>query len=143
MADYRERYAGIRAVGADVAAVSVDHPEKSAVVRRQLQLPFEILCDTDRRVVRDWEIYNPKEKGGIARPATFVLDPGRVVRFASVDEVTKRVSASEIAGHLRHARTAAPSRKSLFPHPGHWVRAIRNGIRLGVKSFWPNRDRET
>lgn len=137
MADYREHYAEIRAAGADVAAVSVDPPEKSAVVRSQLQLPFEILCDTDRRVVRGWDIYNAKEKGGIAKPATFILDPGRMVRFASIDGVAKRVPASEIAAYLRDARTAAPSRKSYFPRPGHWVRAIRNGFRLGMKSLGP------
>lgn len=134
MADYREQYAGIRAAGADVAAVSVDPPGKSAVVRRQLQLPFEILCDTDRRVVRDWDIYNLKEKGGIARPATFILDLGCVVRFASVDEVAKRIPASETADYLRHARMAAPSPKSQFPHPSDFIRAIRNGLRLGVKT---------
>jgi peroxiredoxin len=139
LADYRERYAEIRAAGADVAAVSVDPPEKSAVVRRQLQLPFEILCDTDRRVIQDWDIYNPKEKGGIAKPATFILDPGRVVRFASVDEVAKRVPASEITDYLRNARMAAPSRKSQFPHLGDFIRAIRNGLRLGAKSSGPNR----
>lgn len=118
-----------------MAAISVDSPEKSAAVRRQLYLPFEILCDTGRSVVQDWDIYNPKEKGGIAKPATFILDPGRVVRFASVDEVAKRVLASEIADYLRHARTAAPRRKSQFPHLGDFMRAIRNGLRLGAKSL--------
>jgi hypothetical protein len=57
----------------------VDAPEKSEAVRQQLRLPFPILSDRERRVVQEWDIYNPKEKGGIARPAVFILAPDRTV----------------------------------------------------------------
>src|SRR5260370_67525 len=54
LADYRERYLEIRSAGADVVAVSVDAPDKSEALRVRLSLPFAILCDTERRVVREW-----------------------------------------------------------------------------------------
>ena len=134
MADYRGRYEDIRASGANFAAVSVDPPEKSEAVRRELRLPFSILCDTNRRVVQDWDIYNAREKGGIAKPAVFILDPGRLVRFASVDTVASRVPTSEITALLRNVRENSPSRQFVFPRLRDFFHAIRNMIRFGLKS---------
>ena len=84
-------------------AVCVDPPIKSEAVRRELRLPFPILCDTQRRVIKDWGIYNPKEKGGIAKPAVFVIDRDRTVQYAKVDDVATRVPASEIVRILSGA----------------------------------------
>lgn len=134
MADYRDHYEEIRASGANVFAVSVDPAEKSAALRRELRLPFGILCDTNRRVVQDWDIYNAREKGGIAKPAVFIIDAGRLLLFASVDTVVSRVPASEIAAFLRQTRKDAPSRKFTFPRLRDFSRAIRNMIRFGIKS---------
>jgi peroxiredoxin len=99
LADYREHYPEIRSAGACLAAVSVDLRESSEALRTQLSLPFPILCDTERRVVKDWDIYNSGERGGIAKPAVFVIDPDQVVRYSSVDSVATRVPAVEIV-HL-------------------------------------------
>jgi len=127
LADYRDRYGEIRASGADLAAVSVDPPEASEAVRRDLRLPFMILCDTARRVVREWGIYNPNERGGIAKPAMFIIDPGRAVRYASVDGVSSRTPASEIVRLLRTtAETPSARRKQYIPTPADFFRAIRN-----------------
>lgn len=134
MADYRDHYQEIRASGANFVAVSVDPPDKSEAVRRELRLPFGILCDTNRRVVQEWDIYNAQEKGGIAKPAVFILDPGRLVRFASVDTVASRVPASEITALLRNVRENSPSRRFVFPRPRDFFHAIRNMIRFGLKS---------
>jgi len=134
LAEYADHHDELRAVGANIVAVSVDPPEKSEAVRRALHLPFAILCDTSRRVVQDWDIYNAKEKGGIAKPAVFILDPGRVVRFASVDSVAVRVPAAEIAAFVRNARKDAPAPKFQFPHVRNFFDATRSSIRLGIKS---------
>ena len=91
MADYREHYAEIQAAGASVAAVPVDAAGASEALRVHLALPFPILCDTERRVVRDWGVYNSRERGGIAKPAVFLIDTGQVIRYAAVDTVVKRV----------------------------------------------------
>jgi peroxiredoxin len=129
LADYRECYPEIRSTGASVAAVSVDAPEKSEALRVQLSLPFPILCDTERRVVKDWGIYNAEEKGGIAKPAVFIIDPGRRVRYAAVDAVVRRVPAAEIVSVLQSAAEGQPvRRKAYFPLFSDWKRAIRNII---------------
>ena len=108
-------------------AVSVDSCESSEALRTQLLLPFPILCDTERRVVKDWDIYNSRERGGIAKPAVFVIDPNQVVRYASVDSVATRVPAVEIVHWLQSAANAQPIRRRVhIPKLSEWIRAIRN-----------------
>lgn len=111
-------------------AVSVDGPEKSEALRVHLSLPFPILCDTGRRVVRDWGIYNSREKGGIAKPAVFIIDLSRMVRYASVDSVVRRVPAAVIVSLLPNAANAQPlGRRVYVPLLSEWISAIRNSIR--------------
>lgn len=125
--DYREHYQEIRATGASVVAVSVDAPDKSEVLRRELRLPFPILCDMERRVIREWDIYNPRERGGIAKPAVFVVGRDRTVRYGSVDAVATRVPASEIVRILQAVAEGRPVRRKVYiPRLGDWLRAIRN-----------------
>jgi peroxiredoxin len=134
LAEYRDLYSSFRAAGANLIAVSVDAPEKSEAVRRELQLPFVILSDAQRRVVRKWDIYNPREKGGIAKPAVFILAPDRIVRFASVDTVASRVPAAEILHRLsENAPGADAARKRIIPCPATFLRAIRNALRMGAE----------
>ncbi len=134
MAEYRDLYSSLRAAGANIVAASVDAPEKSESVRRELRLPFPILSDCHRRVVREWDIYNPREKGGIAKPAVFILAPELRVRFASVDQVASRVPAAEILRCLSAQDYGfGANRKALIPGLITLFRAIRNGIRMGAE----------
>jgi peroxiredoxin len=136
LADYREHETAIRSAGATLAAISVDSPEKSQAVRDELKLDFPILSDTHRRVVREWGVYNAREKGGIAKPAVFILDPGRVVRYVSVDEVASRVPATEIARILSgHDAAPAPHRRAVVPRPGNFFRAVSNSIHFGMRQL--------
>jgi peroxiredoxin len=129
LADYRDHYLEIRSAGAGVVAVSVDAPDKSEALRVHLFLPFAILCDTERRVVREWGIYNSRGKGGIAKPAVFIIDPSQVVSYASVDAVAIRVPAAEIVSLLQSAAQAQPVRRRVHvPLFSDWVRAIRNSL---------------
>lgn len=134
MTEYQQHYATIRAAGAELAALSVDGPEKSQSVREQLGLFFPILCDTERMVVRQWGVYNGREKGGIAKPAVFIVDPGRAVRCVSVDDVASRVPASEIVRALSEGgRISSPPRRAVIPRPGNFFSATRTSIRFGVR----------
>ena len=128
MADYRDHNEAIRAAGASIAAVSVDPPHKSEVVRRELRLPFPILCDTEQRVIQNWDIHNPSEKGGIAKPAVFVIDRDRTVRYSRVDNVTTRVPPSEIV-RILGAEEQPVRRKIYIPRPSDFLRAIRSKTR--------------
>ena len=56
--------------------------------------------------MRHWNSYNPREKRGIAKPAVFIIDQDRVVRYSAVDTVMKRVGAAHIVGLLQAAAEA-------------------------------------
>ena len=129
MAEYREHYNEIREAGAGLVAVSVDPPESSEALRQQLSLPFTILCHTGRRLVQEWDIYNEREKGGIAKPAIFVIGPDRRVRYASVDSVVTRVPASEILRVLRTGtETHDVQRKRYIPGFADWRRMLWDSV---------------
>ncbi len=133
MAEYRDAYESLRAAGANLVAVSVDTPEKSEAVQRDWQLAFPILSDRQRRVVQEWDIYNAREKGGIAKPAVFILRPDLTVRFVSVDQVASRVPAAEILRLLRDEDGGpAAKRKNIMPGPATFLRALRSAFRLGI-----------
>jgi peroxiredoxin len=129
LADYRDHYAEIRAAGATLVAVSVDPPSKSEALRRELELPFPILCDTERRVIREWGVYNPLEKGGIAKPAVFVIDRGVTVRYSRVDDVARRVPPSEILRVLRSSEGQPMRPRTYIPRFADFFRGLRNRSR--------------
>jgi peroxiredoxin len=137
LAEYRDLYDRIRGAGADLAAVAVDQPRSSAAIRNELKLPYMILCDTKRTLVRSWGVFNEKEKGGIAETSVFVVDRGGIVRLASVDTMTSRVPAATVLKFLESGMPdsdASPARKNLKLHLGTLARAIRNVIRFKIRS---------
>ena len=127
MADFRDHYEEIRAAGATLIAVSVDAPQVSEALRRQMNLPFAVLCDAERQVVKAWDIYNPHEMGGIAKPAAFIIGTGLAAQFVSLDSVAVRVPASEMVRILRDLQAAAPARRRVYiPAPAYFVRGLVN-----------------
>jgi peroxiredoxin len=138
LAGFRDQAAGFRHAGFDLAALAVDEPARSEAIRRELQLPFPILCDTRREVIEAWGVINRKEKGGIAQPAIFVLDRDRRVLFESVDGEFSRVGATELLESLRSrsgpAGSLVPRRQFVIATLGDYWRAVRSALRFGVRS---------
>jgi peroxiredoxin len=131
--EYQRSYPDIRAAGADVVALSVDDRARSEALRAQLGLEFPLLCDTERVVVRDWDLYNSRERDGIAVPAVFVIGTNRVVRYRSIDSTARRVRTD---GGARRAARLGPSveRSAVWPQFRDWRRAIGNAIRYRADS---------
>lgn len=135
MAEYARDHELIRAAGADVVALSVDSAERSEALRAQLGLRFPILCDPARAVVRAWNLYNPKEMGGIAVPAVFVIDPERRVRYRSIDATRARVNTDGVLRFLRgESPAAAIHRVRVRAGIGDFVRGIANAARRGLRT---------
>lgn len=80
--------------------VSVDSPEATARLRAELGLEFTMLCDPERALLRAWSLLNPRERGGIAFPATFVLGRGGAIVFRSLDRLTTRVDPGPVLEFL-------------------------------------------
>ncbi len=135
MAEYGRAYGAIRAAGADVVALSVDSQARSEAVRTQLVLPYPILCDPARVVVRAWDLYNPREMGGIAVPAVFVIGPDRCVRYRSIDSPRERVATDGVMRFLRgEARGEVLTRERVRAGLGEFSRAVANAVRRGFRT---------
>jgi peroxiredoxin len=140
LADYRDRTGAFLQAGYRIIALSVDEPQRTEHLRQTLNLSFPILCDVQRKVVRDWDLFNPHEKGGIAVPATFVLDADRRVLLSSIDGVLRRAPAETVLAFVRGQATQ-PARRTLRPallrkamlRPSMLL-ALRNIFRYGFVS---------
>lgn len=135
MAEYGRAYEEIRAAGADLVALSVDTQARSEAVRAQLVLPYPVLCDPARTVVRAWDLYNAREIGGIAVPAAFVIGPDRCVRYRSIDSTRDRVAPDGVLRFLRgETRGKALGREQVQAGLGEFARAIANAVRRGLRT---------
>ncbi len=119
MAAYRDQYDGFVKAGANVVALSVDPPERSAKLKLSLSLPFELLCDPDRQVVQAWDLYDRWEHGGIARQAVFVLAPPEArVRVRSIDRMASQVPPGKVIAALKALEAPPLSRRLVIPKIG-------------------------
>jgi peroxiredoxin len=138
LAEYRDALSEVDALDAGVVGLSVDPPDRSEAMRRSLHLPFPILCDGERRVVRDWGLYNAGEMGGIAFPAVFVVDRDLTIRYRSLDRTRQRVSTGDVLAFLRAggggAASPEPRRRTIHPGLAIFALAIRNMLRYGVRA---------
>jgi peroxiredoxin len=102
LADYRDHYDEIRNEGAELVALSVEEPGRNEALRREHDLPFTILSDTEREMLPTWDLLNRWELGGIARPAHFVIGTDRTVRCGTVGKADRRVVAADVVRFLRY-----------------------------------------
>jgi peroxiredoxin len=141
LAEYADRSAELASLGLGLAALSVDTAPRSHALAEQLRLPFPLLCDPGREVVAAWGLFNREEKGGIAYPATFVLDRDRTVRFRSLDRTAARVDLGALFaflhGGLQGAPPATPAQRKITPGLGDFAHVIANALRHGIRSPKP------
>ncbi len=138
MAVFRDLFEDFRGLGVHVAAVTVDAPERSDRVRRQYELPFPILCDTQKQVVRAWGLLNTHERDGIAVPAIVLIGRDRRIRSIMIEGVAARVRAADLLAFLRSLPTPANStgdkpfkaqrQRVIFPSLMDFGRAIWNSL---------------
>lgn len=83
---FRDQLASFAAVDAQVVGISVDTFFALKAFREAQALPFELLSDFNKEVIREYGVFNPDMIGlkGIAKRAVFVVDRGGVVRHREV-----------------------------------------------------------
>ena len=80
----RDLHSDILRAGLRVVGVSPQDPESHARFREQHNLPFTLLSDVDKRVIRDYDVDGPLGIG--VRRATFLIDrEGRIVDAVLAD----------------------------------------------------------
>jgi len=136
LADYASLYPSFQSADTELVALSVDPPDRSAAVRRELSLPFPILSDIRREVISRWGVLNAKEKGGIAVPSVFVIDRTLRVRMLAIEKTHRRVSPDEVLQFVRsmQSATSADQPQMRAVRPGRlFLRALANAISRGVR----------
>jgi peroxiredoxin len=72
--------------GATILTINAQDPEDTADFVERNPAPFPMLSDSDRAVMKAYNVHNALSFEGfnIAHPAVFLIDPGGVVRWRFV-----------------------------------------------------------
>jgi peroxiredoxin len=137
LADYAREYGKIREAGADLVAISVDRIDQASGMKRDLNLPFHVLCDTARTAITAWGLVNHRE-GDIAFPASFIIDRELRVRWRAAESLATRAEPSRVAAAVIDLCANRPVSGEVRQHkiwPGAmFLRAAMNTFARGFKS---------
>jgi glutaredoxin-dependent peroxiredoxin len=88
MCTFRDSMAQLGKANAQVFGISVDTFFTLKAFHDQQHLPFPLLSDFNKQVIRDYGVFNEDMIGlkGIAKRATFVIDKDGIVQHAEVLE---------------------------------------------------------
>ena len=96
MASYARSWERFEQYGLQLVGISVDELEQNRAMVEKLLLPFRLLSDPDSRVIREWDVLNPRD-ANIARPSLFLVLPDMSIAFQYVGEdFTDRPSDDEL-----------------------------------------------
>ena len=108
-----------------------------------MNLSFALLCDSERTMIKQYDLLNPFEHDGIAYPAIFILNPEREIRYRSLDGTAQRIDFSEIYAFLDAFVTTADysletsgKKKIIVPSPRSLFMITRNMLFRGNFSDW-------
>jgi peroxiredoxin len=86
---FRQKLSEFNARGIHVVGISVDPPDINRRQSQKLSYTFPLLSDPKAEVIRRYDVLHPGAgpKGAdIARPAEFLIDSSRVVRWVNLTE---------------------------------------------------------
>jgi len=84
---FQQRLSDFDARGIRVVGISVDSPDVNRRHSQKLGYTFPLLSDPEAKVIRRYDVLHPGAgpKGGdIARPAEFLIDSSRLVRWVNL-----------------------------------------------------------
>lgn len=64
--------------------ISADLTHDLEKYRVEKAIPFLLLSDPECEVIKEYGIYNPSERNGVAIPSVFILDRSGVVRYSKI-----------------------------------------------------------
>lgn len=104
----RDLHAQILEAGLDVAGVSPQSPESHRSFREKYHLPFTLLSDVDKFVIRMYDVRGPLGLG--VRRATYLIDQARYIRAAVLADF--RISQHEAFVERAVALSAGATRRT-------------------------------
>ena len=104
--DYRDATLSFRLLDTRIVCVASAEPSLLAFFRHERGIPFAIVSDHGKHVTGSWGLLDEHDHGGVAHPATFVLDRNLVVRQRTLDAPARRTSADAILHFVRRGGAA-------------------------------------
>ncbi len=104
--EYRDATLGFTRLHTRVVAISAAEPPLLSFFRRERGIPFPLLADPDQRAIEAWGLLDTADRGGVAHPATFVLDGNGIVRQRNLDALAQRTSAEAMQRFVRRGGAA-------------------------------------
>lgn len=82
----RERYPEFQRLGVGIASISTSSPTQARAFSQHTALPFPLLSDVERRVIRAYGVYHllSLEAFRMARPSSFLIDRAGRIRYIYV-----------------------------------------------------------
>lgn len=109
LARLAEDYNKIKAAGGDLIAISSDDQSFAWSMGQTTSAKFQILSDSDRKVIKDYGILNPQEHGGIAKPTILIIDKEGRIRFLYIGkDPTDRPPDEAIIEEVKKIAAAKP-----------------------------------
>jgi len=112
---FRENHPKFVELGAQVLGLCVESNRAHTAYAAQLELPFPLLSDLNREVVREYGVMytreHPHREGfwGISKRAVFVVDRDGMVRYAWItDDALVEPDLGEVLDAVTGARGPAP-----------------------------------
>ena len=143
MAEIKKNIDSFKEFNISIAAISTDSIKQSQAVAREMELPFDLLCDVDKTVINKYNLLNPFEHGGIAKPAIFLILPSGKIGYRSIDGTARRVDITGLLEFLKkHAKDkdykapASAKKKWIIPSPKETWQLTRNMVLRGNFADW-------
>jgi len=143
LAEIKKNIGRIEQSNTRVFALSVDAPKRSSGLRQALQLPFELLCDPDKKAVKRYHLLNVHEHDGIAYPAIFVMNPDGRICYRSLDRTASRVKVTAVLAFLDKLEADPASlerggaqKAFIIPSPGEMGQILQNMFFRGSGADW-------
>lgn len=100
LGELTREYETLRALDAEVVAISTDNLVGAETIVRGLGVPFPILYNPDAEVVEEYGVFNLLGDG-LATTSTFVIDKEGVIRWKHVGRgISDRASTTEVIAQL-------------------------------------------
>lgn len=100
MRSFQQKLPDFEARGVRVVGISIDSPEVSRRQSQKLGYTFPLLSDPKADVIRRYDVLHPgagPRGANIARPAEFLIDSNRIVRWVNLtDNIAVRARPEQV-----------------------------------------------
>jgi peroxiredoxin Q/BCP len=97
----KKRYEEFREAGAEIAVISADSAGELEDYKKKTGAPFVMLSDPDCDVIKQYGVFNPSERDGVAVPVTFVVNHEGIITYAKIKSALLRTPSARLLKEVR------------------------------------------